>query len=469
MDEIDELWNNIKDTLSYEDLQAIENNGRRKHFVGPPVEIEGIQTEPIQVVAGRSKVNPIEYPDNYRQQMPTSAIVKDNYNRSIDQRTQYQNEVADMFSEAEERQRKYGVGIDDSINRLRQTGSKRYSNPQLDTDIEKAAVDYEGVEIPQSDLYSQLILSIAPALFGAFGGEDAALSAPKASDRARAIYNENRKSDVDAIKNKKDKLQKRYEQLTKLKEAGSKAFNEQRDLELKQITAELDANKTAFQMGQTEKLKQQDAFNEIGKESAQAAQRGSDKIMDNENLPMIEAGKNKRDATGGRGSQQRITADERKAASTLAQIRKANRDLEALGGETGKDYPSMSTNMFGVLGGIASGRMNASEYIEQYIKDPAVRAQLQAEIDWVNAKLRRESGAAISIGEFKSEANRYFPRMGDDAKVLAQKASSRRQVENGLKQEAGGAQEVPIATTVVEPPKTEKTSRIQELLKKAKK
>lgn len=49
----------------------------------------------------------------------------------------------------------------------------------------------------------------------------------------------------------------------------------------------------------------------------------------------------------------------------------------------------------------------------------------QAKRDFVNAVLRKESGAAISQGEFDNAEKQYFPRPGDSEKVIAQKAKNR--------------------------------------------
>lgn len=49
----------------------------------------------------------------------------------------------------------------------------------------------------------------------------------------------------------------------------------------------------------------------------------------------------------------------------------------------------------------------------------------QAERNFINAVLRRESGAAIAPSEFDSAAKQYFPQPGDTTKVLEQKARNR--------------------------------------------
>ncbi len=68
-----------------------------------------------------------------------------------------------------------------------------------------------------------------------------------------------------------------------------------------------------------------------------------------------------------------------------------------------------------------------------------LKQQEQAERNFVNAQLRRESGSAISPSEFASAEQQYFPRAGDTSEVLAQKAQNRAIATQGLRKEAGQA------------------------------
>lgn len=61
----------------------------------------------------------------------------------------------------------------------------------------------------------------------------------------------------------------------------------------------------------------------------------------------------------------------------------------------------------------------------------------QAKRNFVNAVLRRESGAAIADSEFKSAEKQYFAQPGDSPEVLAQKRRNRQIVIDGLMRESG--------------------------------
>lgn len=77
--------------------------------------------------------------------------------------------------------------------------------------------------------------------------------------------------------------------------------------------------------------------------------------------------------------------------------------------------------------------------LPQAMKSSELQAQEQAEKNFVNAILRRESGAAIAAAEFESAEKQYFPRAGDSPEVIAQKKANRLQAIAGLKAEAGPA------------------------------
>lgn len=67
--------------------------------------------------------------------------------------------------------------------------------------------------------------------------------------------------------------------------------------------------------------------------------------------------------------------------------------------------------------------------------------QEQAERNFINAVLRRESGAVISPEEFANAAKQYFPRSGDAKATKEQKKRNREQALEGLKSASGKAWE----------------------------
>lgn len=82
------------------------------------------------------------------------------------------------------------------------------------------------------------------------------------------------------------------------------------------------------------------------------------------------------------------------------------------------------------------------------LKESNFQSIEQAQRDWLNAVLRRESGATISPSEFDNGKKQYFAQPGDSEEVVAQKATNRQIVEQGFVQGAGPAyMPVPAAQT----------------------
>ena len=75
----------------------------------------------------------------------------------------------------------------------------------------------------------------------------------------------------------------------------------------------------------------------------------------------------------------------------------------------------------------------------QFAQDANTQMYDQAAQDWIRAKLRKESGAAIGVDEARQEYATYFPVVGDTAEKIAQKAEARRVVTLGMQKAAGKA------------------------------
>lgn len=94
-----------------------------------------------------------------------------------------------------------------------------------------------------------------------------------------------------------------------------------------------------------------------------------------------------------------------------------------------------------VLGQLASeGKVNSVAGSRAPVIGGAVNAMTsdnnqmlnQAKTDFMTAVLRRESGAAISSGEFDTANKQYFPQIGDAPGVIAQKAKNRQLAMKGI-------------------------------------
>lgn len=90
-------------------------------------------------------------------------------------------------------------------------------------------------------------------------------------------------------------------------------------------------------------------------------------------------------------------------------------------------------------GGFTGMWSSAGQLLPNFLKSEDRQNFEQAERNFVNAVLRRESGSAIAPSEFESAAKQYFPQPGDTAAVIEQKKRNRDVAIAGMKNEAGGA------------------------------
>ena len=86
--------------------------------------------------------------------------------------------------------------------------------------------------------------------------------------------------------------------------------------------------------------------------------------------------------------------------------------------------------------GISSNIPGAQTLINLQMSPNDQKAE-QAQRDFVNSVLRRESGAAISQSEFDNARIQYFPQTGDSPEVKAQKSQNRKTAIEGIKKAAG--------------------------------
>jgi len=79
--------------------------------------------------------------------------------------------------------------------------------------------------------------------------------------------------------------------------------------------------------------------------------------------------------------------------------------------------------------------------VGNYLATPEYQRFDQAQRNFINAVLRKESGAAISPSEFENASIQYFPQPGDTPEKIAQKARNRATTANAMKRTAAGALE----------------------------
>lgn len=100
-------------------------------------------------------------------------------------------------------------------------------------------------------------------------------------------------------------------------------------------------------------------------------------------------------------------------------------DLEAKG-VTRPSIIKQGAEAIPVVGGLLGAAANA------VVASPEQQQVEQAQRDFINATLRRESGAAINAGEFENGKKQYFPQIGDTPEVIAQKKQNRELAMRGI-------------------------------------
>lgn len=101
----------------------------------------------------------------------------------------------------------------------------------------------------------------------------------------------------------------------------------------------------------------------------------------------------------------------------------AHKILDTVGG----DYSPMKVSIAGAVDKVPGVNVGANALLNS--KEQQV---MQAQRDFINAILRKESGAAIAQSEFDNARKQYFPLPGDGPEVIKQKADNRQLAIQGL-------------------------------------
>ena len=123
-----------------------------------------------------------------------------------------------------------------------------------------------------------------------------------------------------------------------------------------------------------------------------------------------------------------LTESQSNAMGFAQRMERANSILPPL--EASGSYPGVGSAMAGAIpfvGGAA----------QRTVQNPDVQRYQQAASDWIRAKLRKESGAAIGADEAKQEYATYFPVTGDSTAVIEQKRQARIVATEAMKMSAG--------------------------------
>ena len=151
-----------------------------------------------------------------------------------------------------------------------------------------------------------------------------------------------------------------------------------------------------------------------------------------------------------------LDADTKKIYNDMAESASGNKKLSA-GQYTALGYGSRLIQSGQIINDVGnqfarlpqmSFKVFGKELVPGFLKRAEQKQYEQAKKNFVNAVLRRESGAAISPDEFKSAEEQYFPVWGDDETTLQNKLENRNLVSANFLREGGMDEVDPTKLTV---------------------
>jgi hypothetical protein len=152
--------------------------------------------------------------------------------------------------------------------------------------------------------------------------------------------------------------------------------------------------------------------------------------------------------------QVKYTEGQTKAANFGNMMTKAEEQLAALAPKdpiTGAPQVDKMENPKNFLGAIRDGVM-PFEALRNLSTPGDTQNYNQVAKQWIRAKLRKESGAAIGADEMEQEFRTYFPQYGDGPEVIKQKALARAEATKGMIAESGSAYDHMMGQPGVAPP-----------------
>lgn len=129
------------------------------------------------------------------------------------------------------------------------------------------------------------------------------------------------------------------------------------------------------------------------------------------------------------GKDSGLNSEQSNALTFASRMKAAHGILSDLEGKYSPTAVNTKTGLSGVYG--VGGVLEAGANV---LLTPEGQRADQAQRDFINAILRRESGAAISAGEYSNYGKEYFPQAGDKPAVIAQKRQARERAIQGLMQ-----------------------------------
>jgi len=429
--------------FTIDDYLALLNGDRSRlpASSAPPITAQPKKEDLTVIESTPLKAEPIMPTDK----IPSSDISKfqlQNYNSNINQRVADTSQMAKKTEDAETAQDKYSQ----MMNKLALLQLSRVNEPMPEykkPDINQAELlkDFQrnsnaGPE--KEDIATALITSFGPGLLGlATGGNAGYMAAGKTQDYAQKVQQQ-------ALDRRQKERNSRILQSGKQLEgiaALSKSEREMADMDYKnqvdafkikdeRLKAAADTIKDLHGKGLINKNQLNEMLIKLQEGEAKSTEKGIDEISKTEQKILDNKADIEKAKVAGaiKRQMQRPTEFNLKSAEAYASLQKANNAFNQMKKDIGY-APSTKSKGYE----IAQEMFNSSQEnalvkdLFKKIADPAARRQIQIELDFLAPILRKESGAAISVGEYNSYGHRYFERRNDGPETIAEKEASRRQ------------------------------------------
>jgi hypothetical protein len=159
------------------------------------------------------------------------------------------------------------------------------------------------------------------------------------------------------------------------------------------------------------------------------------------------------------GADTKFSEGATKAANFANMMKDAEGRLATMAGKDAQGNPNPLQNPLGA--GEALTESILPEAAANYTRSPQYQQYKQAAEQWIRAKLRKESGAAIGNAEMAAEFVTYFPQPGDGPGVIESKAAAREQATRGMLAESRGAYDTFFSGEQSAPPPAASPEQVQ--------
>lgn len=318
---------NIINGASNEELFKVQRAPAAKQMMGPPTEAQDIPIVAPQNVQPAVEISPTERIRPLEISMP--ALVKQtpdymsNVNRSIEGLSNLKGQYAQERQITQEQYDQNQAQIKTALENLNKAAQPRVRTAEESANLQAAQDNLKNIkEAPERDMLSEAIISFAPGLLGSLTGESGALAAPAAAKNSRELYEAGRKQDIESLNKKNEQILKNYENILKIDKQSAEDYLNSQKLSQQQADIAFKGVTALGQMTQKQLGAYDDKVTKLAELEAEGTQKGAEKIVDTETIPLKESGKTARAGIVSKGQGLKSATDLRKEYTALPEIKR---------------------------------------------------------------------------------------------------------------------------------------------------